>query len=176
MIKNIFGLLLVVVFLISCGETTNKKEESNQETELLTVAEIPVVTIGGFDTEAGNYVDQEVQVSGIVDHLCKHGGKKLFLVADDGDLHVESDERFDDKLAGLDITVNGIVREFRIDEGYCLQMEEDNIQSHKEGNTEDDLYKQKMERIQYYRDSMSVAQTDHLSFYSLEYISHTEKK
>lgn len=174
MTKNIIALSLIVFFMTSCCETTST-DETNQKTQT-SIIETPMVTIGGFDTEAADYVDQEVVVSGIVDHLCKHGGKKLFLVSDDGDLHVESDERFDEKLAGMDITINGIVREFRVDEGYCLKMEEDNIQSHKEGNTEDELYEQKMKQIEFYRDSMNVANTDHLSFYSLEYISHTEKK
>lgn len=176
MTKNIIALLLIVGLFSSCCESTNDGEETNQETAQISAAEIPSVKIGTFDAEAGNYVDQEVKVSGIVDHLCKHGGKKLFMVSDDGDLHVESDERFDEKLSGLDITVFGIVREFRVDEAYCLKMEEDNIQSHKTGETEDDLYESKMGQIQFYRDSMSTAGTDHLSFYSIEYISHEENK
>lgn len=176
MTRNIITLLLIVGLFSSCCESTNDSEETNQETVQISAAELPVVTIGTFDAEAGNYVDQEVKVSGIVDHLCKHGGKKLFMVSDDGDLHVESEERFDEELSGLDITVNGIVREFRVDEAYCLKMEEDNIQSHKTGETEDDLYERKMEQIQYYRDSMSTAGTDHLSYYSIEYVSHKENK
>lgn len=178
MTKNIIAITLLVFFLSSCCETNtnNNNNETTQETQQVNAAEVPVVLIGGFDSDAAAYVDKEVKVSGIVDHLCKHGGKKLFLVADDGDIHVESDERFDEKLAGMDITVNGIVREFRVDEAYCLKMEEDNIQSHKEGKTEDELYEQKMKQIEFYRDSMNVSNTDHLSFYSLEYISHTEKK
>lgn len=159
----------------SCCEDNKKNNEENQEAQQSTMTVAPLIVIGEFDIKAGDYVDQEVKVSGIVDHLCKHGGKKLFMVSDEGDLHVESDERFDDQLAGMEITVTGIVREFRVDEGYCLQMEDDNIQSHKEGITGDDLYEQKMEQIKFYRDSMNVAGTDHLSFYSLEYVSHVEK-
>lgn len=176
MIKNIIAILLIVTFMSSCCEDNAKNNEENQEVQQTAMTVTPLIVIGEFDTKAGEFVDQEVKVSGIVDHLCKHGGKKLFLVSDDGDLHVESDERFDDKLAGMEITVTGIVREFRVDEGYCLQMEDDNIQSHKEGITGEDLYEQKMKQIEFYRDSMNVAETDHISFYSLEYLSHTENK
>jgi len=176
MIKKIIALTLIVTFMASCCEDKPINNDENQEAQQTTLTAIPLLAIGEFDTKAGDFVDKEIQVSGIVDHLCKHGGKKLFMVSDDGDLHVESDERFDDKLAGMEITVMGIVREFRVDEGYCLQMEEDNIQSHSEGLTKDDLFEQKMKQIEFYRDSMKVANTDHLSFYSLEYVSHIEKK
>jgi hypothetical protein len=134
----------------------------------------PLIAIGDFETEAGNYIDQAVQVSGIVDHICKHGGKRLLLVSDDGDVHVDAEERFDDAIAGSEILVTGIVREFRVDEAYCLQMEEDNIQSHKTGEADQDAIDAKAEQIAFYRDSMRNAGSDHLSFYSLDYISHKE--
>jgi hypothetical protein len=110
-------------------------------------------------------------VKGIVDHVCKHGGKKLFLVGDYGDLHVEGEEKFSDSLAGSNVIVTGIVREFRVDEAYCLQMEQDNIKSHSNGQTDKELFEQKKNHIAEYRDSMKVANVDHLSFYSLEYKS-----
>lgn len=175
MIKKILAIAVIAIIFTSCsGDAGN----NNTQEESLIVepgqTEIAMIAIGEFDGKAGEFVDEEVMVEGIVDHVCKHGGKKLFLVSDDGDLHVESDERFDESIAGSEIIVNGIVREFRVDEAYCLKMEEDNIKSHSEGETDDDLYAQKMENIQWYRDSMTTANTDHLSFYSLEYVSHKQ--
>ena len=79
-------------------------------------------------------------------------------------------------LIGSEIIVNGIVREFRVDEAYCLKMEEDNIQSHKTGETDESLFERKMGQIQFYRDSMATANTDHLSFYSVEYVAHQLKE
>ena len=114
----------------------------------------------------------EIQVAGIVDHICRHGGKRLLLVSDEGDLHVDADERFDEEIEGSEIIVNGIVDEFVIDEAYCFKLEEDNIQSHKEGDTNEDDYESQMADIKYYRDSMLTAGVDHLSYYSLTYISH----
>ena len=171
MIKKFFAIAAIAVFFSSCGGNAGMKE--NDETSALeeTPNEITLLAIGEFDAKAGEFVDQEVMVEGIVDHVCKHGGKKLFLVSDDGDLHVESDERFDEALTGSEVVVKGIVREFRIDEAYCLKMEDDNIQSHKKGETDEDLYEMKMAQIQEYRDSMLTAGVDHLSFYSIEYLS-----
>lgn len=175
MIKRFLLIAIVAAFLASCGgeATTNETDNTNDTIVSAEVNEIPTLILGEIQEKAGEYVDQEIKVVGIVDHICKHGGKKIFLVSDDADIHVNGEERFDEALTGSEITVTGIVREFRVDEGYCLQQEEDNIQSHKKGDTDEDLYEMKREQIQFYRDSMASAGVDHLSFYSLDYVSHT---
>ncbi len=177
MIRNFLMIIALAVIFISCsgGAGTDVAVQDEGASMEATQQETPMIAIGEFDTKAGDFVDQEIMVEGIVDHVCKHGGKKLFLVSDDGDLHVESDTRFDEALAGSQVAVKGIVREFRVDEAYCLKMEEDNIQSHKKGETDEDLYEMKMAQIKEYRDSMATAGVDHLSFYSVEYISHEVK-
>ena len=172
MIRKFLAFATLAVIVASCGGNGNNGNVNEEQviTEDVQV-EAPMIAIGEFDTKAGEFVEKEVVVEGIVDHVCKHGGKKLFLVSEEGDLHVESDERFDESLAGSEVVVKGVVKEFRIDEAYCLKMEEDNIQSHKKGETDEDLYEMKMAQIQEYRDSMKTAGVDHLSFYSLAYVS-----
>ncbi|MCD4694770.1 MAG: hypothetical protein K8S16_00910 [Bacteroidales bacterium] len=176
MIKKFLTIIAIPIIIASCagdaGNTDAGDTSAGETTENIT----PEIILGEFDMKAGEFVDMEIKVAGLVDHVCKHGGKKILLVSDDGDVHVESEERFDDELAGSNIVVNGIVREFRVDEAYCLQMEEDNIKSHSEGKTDDELYAHKMEQIQWYRDSMATANSDHLSFYTLEYVSHIVKE
>ncbi len=163
-------ILIIIGFLalfISCADATKKKDKENTE-----VTEKPMIALVDFDTKAGDFVDKEVQIKGIVDHVCKHGGKKLLLVNDEGDVHVDSETRFDDALVGDEITVNGVVTEFRVDEAFILQKEEDHIQNHKEGKDSKEVYDEKMEHLQAYRDQMKEEKADHLSFYSLDYISH----
>lgn len=156
----------VAVLFISCNPDQSKEKTT----------EAPVIALADFNTKAGEWVGKEVIVEGIVDHVCKHGGKKLFLVDDQGDVHVDGEKRFDDALMGNQIVVKGIVKEFRVDEAYCLQQEQDFIQKHKEGVDPDSVYTQKMEGITFYRDSMKTTGKDHLSFYSIDYISHEVKK
>ena len=154
---------------LSCSQN-----KSNQAEEISTEAAeviIPQINIASFDVDAGQYLNTEISVSGIVDHVCKHSGKKLKLVTDGASVHVESETRFDDTLVGSEINLKGIVRELRVDEAYCLQMEEDNISSHKEGETNEEDFTHKQDQIKSYRDSMAVAQVDHLSFYTLEFVS-----
>ncbi len=165
--KKIFLLFSIIALFVSCGDNPQKAEA--------TATEKPLLSLADFDSEAGNFVNQEVQIQGIVDHVCKHGGKRLFLVDDFGNAHIDGEERFADSLTGSNILVTGIVKEFRVDEAYCLQMETDHIQKHKEGVDSEDIYAQKMEQLKTYRDSMQTAGVDHLSYYSIEYISHEIK-
>ena len=166
--KKLAMLFILSAFFIACSNNSDKVDE-NATPEAIEY-QLTQLELGEFDITAGEFVDKEVKVVGIVDHVCKHGGKKLFLVNDNGEVHVESDDRFDDELIGSEVVVTGIVREFRVDEGYCLQKEEDNIKNHTEGVDNQDKYEEKMAHIQEYRDEMEEKGVDHLSFYSLEFV------
>lgn len=169
--KRIILFFVVITFSISCAKDV-KTEKKTKVNNVEKKADKPILALANFNGEAAKWVDKEVQVKGIVDHVCKHGGKKLLLVSDEGDVHVVSETRFDDTLIGDEITLTGIVKEFKVDEAYCLQKEEDHLQTHKEGTDSDEIYAKKMEQLKIYRDSMKVAGVDHLSFYSLDYVSH----
>lgn len=170
--KTILFLSIITLF-VSCGETP--KQAETKDAAETTATEKPTLSLANFDTEAALWVNKEIEVIGIVDHVCKHGGKKLFLVDDFGDVHIDGEKRFDDELIGSEVIISGLVKEFRVDESYCLQQEEDFIKKHSEGADSDDVYAQKMEHINSYRDSMATTGVDHLSFYSIEYISHVVK-
>ena len=140
--KKFIIILSLLTLNISCSESAkkeNKTEVKNiEETEK--DIEKPVLALADFDGIAVKWVNKEVQVNGIVDHVCKHGGKKLLLVNDNGDVHIESETRFDDALIGDEIAVIGVVIEFKVDEAYCLQKEEDHLQNHKDGTDSEDVY------------------------------------
>jgi hypothetical protein len=171
-----FALIAAVALVMAC----NNKPADNEENESAQMAEavatdIPVLAVADFDAKAENFADKEVRVTGIVDHVCKHGGKKLLLVVDGASVHVVAqEERFDDALVGQQVSLNGIVREERIDESTCLQMEEDAIKNHSEGEADDEMLARKKQQIKFYRDSMATAGLDHLSYYSLEFIAFNE--
>ena len=173
--KKIVVILVLILAFTACKNDAQKVEDTAQQTEEVNV-ETPLLAIADFDAKAGDFVSKEVKISGIVDHVCKHGGKKLLLATDDGKVHVTSDERFEEALKGSEIALNGVVVEERIDEAYCLKMEEDNIKSHSEGQSSDEQFEAKKQHIQDYRDQMKANNTDHISNYSLEYVSHVELK
>jgi len=167
--KNVF-LLILIISMVSC-KTENKKVEIIKNP--ITI-ETPILAIGDFETKAGEFLNKEVTVQGIVDHVCKHGGKKILLVTDNGSVHITSEERFDESLKGNEITLTGVVVEERIDESTCLKMEEDNIKSHSEGTSNKEQFESKTAYIQQYRDQMKAKNVDHISNYSLKYVSHKD--
>ena len=171
--KNLAYVLLCLMLLISCKKESKQAESTNQD-QTEQGAETPLIAIADFDNKAGEFVSKEVKVKGIVDHVCKHGGKKLLLVTDDGNVHVTSDTRFEEELVGSEIALNGVVAEERIDEAYLLKMEEDNIKNHSEGQSSDEQFEARKNHIKEYREQMKANNTDHISNYSLEYVSHVE--
>lgn len=173
-------VFLSILFFLSIACSTTNNDQVNDLTagtnDAGSATDMPKLTIDDFDVTAGAYVNKEIEISGIVDHVCKHSGKKLKLVSSDGaSVHVDSETRFDDALVGNEISLKGIVKEQRIDESYCLQMEEDNIKNHKEGATNEEQFSHQQQLIQQYRDSMAVAGVDHLSFYTLEFVAIDKK-
>ncbi len=178
--KKILLSLLIASTLFACtnnnstDETTNDVDSTKIDTTINAVnedANIPVIAISDFDKEAGNFVDKKIEITGLVDHVCKHGGKKILLVNDSADVHVESENRFEDTLVGNTITLIGIVKEFKVDEAYMQKMEKDELNEHSEGKDKEEMKKHKQEMLKFYRDSMKNAGVDHLSFYSLEFVS-----
>lgn len=164
--KNLLIVLFISVILFSCQETKVKEKE----------IETPKIALADFNKEASKWVGKEVEVAGIVDHVCKHGGKKILLVDDFGDVHVTSDKRFEESMVGDSIIVKGIVKEFVMDEAYCSKQENEVIQQHKNGEVPDDVKAENLLYIQQLRDSMKKVGVDHFSEYSLQYVSHKVKK
>jgi hypothetical protein len=167
--KKVLLFSFIVLMGIACQKTQEKTEEATATT---TDANIETIALKDFDKLAANYVNKEINIKGVVDHVCKHSGKKIFLVGEGANLHAYSDQRFDESLNGNEIMLTGIVEETRIDEASCQKMEEDGIKSHKEGTGNEDELKQREKQISFYRDSMKAAGTDHISFYELKYVSH----
>ncbi|UMB61680.1 hypothetical protein MHL31_05600 [Lutibacter sp. A80] len=169
--KNLLFLIIISALAFSCK--SDKKSEVQNKEEAIEILDTPKVSLSEFDTKAGDYVGKEIEVTGIVDHVCKHGGKKILLVTDEGDAHIVADERFDEALMGEEIKVIGIVLEERIDEAYLLKMDEDNIKSHSEGASNEEQFNNKKKHLQEYRNKMKKEGIDHISNYSLQYVSHT---
>lgn len=77
--------------------------------------EIAVLTPSEFPDKAETYMDQKVQIEGMVVHVCKHGGKKMFLVGDNPEIRVKIDASedvtvFSPDLEGSTVVVQGIVQ------------------------------------------------------------------
>lgn len=90
-------LVLVAFLAVSCNQAS--KENSTESTEL---EQIVSATIQELLTTPADYDGKEVAVSGMVTHVCRHGGQKCFIVAEDGETQIR-------------IVPGGDIDEFKID-------------------------------------------------------------
>jgi len=182
--KRIFLMAVAALFFVACQNQTETVTENVVETK---VAEGPIaISIGSFDEKAAELVGQEVIIIGTADHICKHDGKKLFLidVEEEGRVKITSGEgvpAFNSEYEGYDFKVIGIVDEMIVDEEYLREWEEEVIAGidetrHLGGGepmTEEEraagvhLDDPAMEQIAAYREMMAEEGTNKLSFYSI---------
>lgn len=177
MIKKIFLLSALALFIFACGdETENDNDNPSDTSEIAALEEIVEIAMADFESKAGELIGKEVKVSGVVDHVCKHDGKKIHLVNGDNSLHVSNDKRFDESLSGSEISVTGIVEEEKVDEIYLTEWWDHVLESHSEGTDSDkEILAKVEEEIQQIRDSLKTTGVEYFPEYSLKYVSHKEK-
>lgn len=154
-IKLSFTVSLIMFVIVGCG--------GKEKIEVSSIT----IPLDKFEEMAPEYVDKTISTTGIVDHVCKHGGKKLLLVTDDYSLHVYADERYDDSIVGTEIEIIGKVGEDIIDESTFQKWEED-----ANSMEEHDRKMGIIEYVEMMRDSLKTCGKDHFSDYYLTYVSH----
>lgn len=103
--------------LISCGnQDTANKEESIVKEEIVVSEEPMVLGLAEFREKAGELVGTKVILEGMVIHVCRHGGDKMFITADDPDIRIKITASgdmavFQPELEGSYVVVTGIVEE-----------------------------------------------------------------
>ena len=129
-------VVLLAAVLSSCGNNSGNETANTDTTEVktdTTVAAIPDVTAVTFadltDSLAMSLAGKEVKIQGTVDHVCKHGGKRLMLVGQNPDerIRVEAGDNppFDQELTGKTIEVTGKLMVEKIDSTYLANWEKE---------------------------------------------------
>ncbi len=147
------------------------------------------MTIAEFNANAADLVDQIVTVSGTVDHVCKHSGKRVFIFGEDPQdrLKIEAGEKvgtFDVGLEGSEIRVQGKVLEMRVDAAYLDEWEKEEVgedctadlkpESDGEPNAGAKPESAAMDRITALRKQLAESGKGYIGFYSLECVSFAE--
>ena len=110
--RSILWVLIAFMAVSSCNQTV-KQEGDNQEASK--TEQIVSATIVELLATPADYQDKEVAVSGMVTHVCRHGGQKCFIVADDGETQIrivpgEDIDEFKIEMEGSIIAFKGIFR------------------------------------------------------------------
>ncbi|MCK5066033.1 MAG: hypothetical protein KAR16_01280 [Bacteroidales bacterium] len=109
--KAVF-LVLIAFLAVSCNQASKEKNTSSESTE---VEQIVSATIQELLASPDDFDGKEVAVSGMVTHVCRHGGQKCFIVADDGETQMrivpggEIDE-FKVEMEGSTVAIKGVFR------------------------------------------------------------------
>jgi len=125
--KFILGFILLAAIISACENKT--KNIGNQDQSQINNDEITFVELKDFESQAPDLVGKKVKLTGTVDHVCQHGGQKMFIVNKDADKRIkiligENMAAFNTNLVGETLAVVGVVDELRIDEEYLREWEE----------------------------------------------------
>jgi len=125
MLKKLLFVMAIATLFVSCNQ------ESNNELATLTVAE--------FQKVAPEYIDQEIKITGMVNHVCQNSGKRLFIIEGDEDnsIKIVPDENnissFEADIEGNEYVFTGVVVEdYKIDEAFLAEWEKEIIAHNEE--------------------------------------------
>ena len=116
MFRNLLLILMASALVWSCGNQQTASQEQISE-EVVMTEEAPVVlALAEFKDKAEALLGKEVMLEGNVIHVCKHGGKKMFITGDDPDVRIkittgEDMAAFEPELEGSYVKVLGFVEE-----------------------------------------------------------------
>lgn len=107
-------ILLIVLALLafSCNQSVKKEgvtPEAEQAENIISASIVELLA------NPADFQDKEIAVSGMVTHVCRHGGQKCFILAEDGETQIrivpggEIDE-FNIDLEGSTVAFKGIFR------------------------------------------------------------------
>jgi hypothetical protein len=114
--------LAAFLLLVSCNQGTQKQTGLESETILS-------ASIEELVSNPEEFQDREIALSGMVTHVCRHGGQKCFVLAEDGEtqIRVEPGEGIDEfkiELEGSTVAFKGTFRVLNAQEA------QDHIEDH----------------------------------------------
>lgn len=124
MIKKVLGVLTIAGLLVSCGNAPQQKEAKAEK-------EITKLKVEQVLADIGSYVEKEIVIAGTVNHVCAHGGKRMFIIGEENTeeaIKITPNETigvFEKELEGSHVLVTGIVKELKIDEAYVAKLEQE---------------------------------------------------
>ncbi|MEJ2596168.1 MAG: hypothetical protein P8100_13835 [bacterium] len=191
--KSILWSTVILVFLFAACQNQSDKSQSAPIEEIGTEKAVDV-DLANFEEEANLLVGKQVVLNGMVDHVCKHGGQKLFLVNQDADARVkittgENMAAFNTELEGETVRVVGIVEEQRIDEDYLREWEEEitggpiegensqhgekvHMGEHNQEMEAEAEENPEMRQINNYREMIQESGKDYISFFSVTCVEY----
>jgi len=174
--KSILPILLLCILFTACDNSKSAKTE------------IPV-NLSEIKSKAPELVGKLIRLEGMVAHVCRESGKRLFLGEESFKvLATNKVPTFRVEWEGSDIIVTGYLKEDRIDETYLANWEkelEDGVKAQLKEEThtydaeskglDESAITTQFDQIKGYRDQIAASGKGYISFYSLDVESIKEK-
>lgn len=124
-------------------------------------AEADAITVDTILANPEAFVGQTVTIEGVVSHLCKHGGRKAFLLGSDDNTMIRCDATpemgnvFPQETIHQPLRVTGVVMESRLDEQVIRGLEQD-----RQGQIERIAEQQGQEEAENYKNTPTGCETE----------------
>ena len=169
---------IVAVLALFPGCSNQKKQER------------PAITfeLSQLEEMATQYVGKEIVLKGTIDHVCKHGGARMFLVGNTPGERIRIDAgenmKFDPAWEGNTAYITGILEELKIDSTYLDKWEQEvrakkgreaasKIHTGEQGHEEaENNIENELQQIADYRTAIYDSGKDYLSFYSVKCLKY----
>ena len=193
--NKLFYALLVMLFVTTACQNNTEKQQ-DPEIDDVVVEEAVFLDLSNFEDKAESLIGKQIVMNGMIDHVCKHGGQKMFMVNENADARIkittgENMAAFNTELVGETLKVVGVIDEHRIDEEYLREWEEeliagvDDEDEHTEkgetlhmgehggeGNAEETEESPEMKQISEYRQKIAESGKEYISFFSVTCIDY----
>ncbi len=193
--NKLFYALLVVLFVATACQNNTEKQQDPEIVEVVVVEAVDL-DLSNFNDKAESLIGKQVILNGMIDHVCKHGGQKMFMVNENADARIkittgENMAAFNTELIGETLMVVGVIDEHRIDEEYLREWEEELIagvdedEEHSEkgeplhmgehggeGNAEETEENPEMKQINEYRQQIAESGKEYISFFSVTCVEY----
>jgi len=137
-------IALMLMLVVACNNNATEQSNTTDSTEVKTDSttagnvEATIVTFATLTDSAALALNGKVvKIKGTVDHVCKHGGKRMVIVGTQPNerMRVEAGENppFDAELAGAEVEVIGTLHIEKIDSTYLAEWEADLKEKANEG-------------------------------------------
>lgn len=110
--QRVAFLVIIALMAVACNQTSKENSATSESTE---VEQIVSASIEELLATPADYDGKEVAVSGMVTHVCRHGGQKCFILAEDGETQMRivpggGIDEFKVELEGSTVAFKGVFR------------------------------------------------------------------
>lgn len=174
--KKLFLFLFIPIFALSCTNQSSNQSENSDSSAQNTLIE---VSLHDLLADSESFLGKEISIKGTVDHVCEHGGKKMFVFGESPEDRIkiipdQNMSSFEIELVGSDVIVQGVlIEELRVDDEYIAKRKNELSDDSNKNQEELDGEKQQIEKL---KEKLDACGEDHLSFYVIECSAYKETK